>query len=397
MRSEGSRSFLRGTILEHRSAIDRLISDFKGFDVDMDTLLILEDFEENLVAYHLLENKVIELSAAGQTIEAMKLVEADATRRFNNSINALRKVIEWERSRAALSYLKTDELSRIIVMVTLIFTLAAIVMAAGLWFAVTRSIVKPILSIEDSAKKISEGNLSHRAEVLSGDEIGSLAMEFNKMAENLQEYYETLERKVEERTEELRVANVELQSKKRELEDKNEELARASRMKSQFLANVSHELRTPLNSIIGFSELLQEKSFGELTDKQGQYVKFIHASGEHLLQLINSILDLSKIEAGRMELSQEDTLLTDIIGEVLGTIRPLALKRRITVKSKVLAASPIIRVDKGKFKQVLFNLLSNAVKFNIEGGKRLCRLGDKGRANGYGDLEVSLSFGRGHG
>ncbi|MFQ5737281.1 MAG: ATP-binding protein, partial [Thermodesulfobacteriota bacterium] len=148
----------------------------------------------------------------------------------------------------------------------------------------------------------------------------------------------------------------------------NAGLQEANRMKSQFLANVSHELRTPLNSIIGFSELLQEKAFGELNERQLQYVQYVHSSGGHLLQLINNILDLSKIEAGRMDLSAEDFPITEVLGEVLGIVRPMAHERSITIESKTVPASPKLRADKGKFKQIMLNLLSNAVKFNVEGG-----------------------------
>ena len=210
--------------------------------------------------------------------------------------------------------------------------------------------------------------MKERVPVMTDDEIGNLAIEFNKMAVSIENYYATLEKKVEERTEALKVTNEELSTKKQELETANLELLEANRMKSQFLANVSHELRTPLNSIIGFSELLQEKAFGDLNERQHQYVEYVHSSGAHLLQLINNILDLSRIEAGRMELSSEDFSIMEVLGGS-ATQWAMAHERNISMECKTVPASPKIHADRAKFKQIMTNLLSNAVKFNNDGGR----------------------------
>ncbi|TAN62000.1 HAMP domain-containing protein, partial [bacterium] len=287
---------------------------------------------------------------------------------FTDSIGALRRLIKKERDIAYAAYQKSDFFAKVIITVTFTFTLIAIIVAGLLWMALIRSIVRPIVILEESAKRIGQGYLAHRVPVLTNDEIGNLAIEFNKMAEGLQDSYATLEKKVGERTEQLRLANDELLKKKQELEYANIGLQEANKMKSQFLANVSHELRTPLNSIIGFSELLEERAFGELNERQTQYIDFIHSSGEHLLQLINDILDLSKIEAGRVELMHEVFPVTEAIGETLGIIRPIAHKRHIAINTKPVVASPKLRADKSKFKQIILNLLSNAVKFNVDGG-----------------------------
>ena len=366
---QGSRAFLENSIYERRETIASLLQKYGRYEMDDETKMILKDFTAALFGYWGVQDKVLNTPSGPGVEDAIKIVESEGRRSFNTAMIALKKLLDEEKAAADLAYHRSERLSSVITLLTLAFTVAAIIMAAGLWFIVTRSLVKPILSIENSARRMAKGELTHRAEVISRDEIGSLAEEFNRMAEALQQYYATMERKVEDRTEALREANIELRDKSVELEEKNVELARANMLKSQFLANVSHELRTPLNSIIGFSELLQEKSFGELNEKQSQYVQFIHSSGGHLLQLINSILDLSKIEAGRMELMAEETSLTDLIGEVLGAIRPLATKRDITIECKEAVASPVVTVDKAKFKQILLNLLSNAVKFNVQGGR----------------------------
>jgi GAF domain-containing protein len=154
-----------------------------------------------------------------------------------------------------------------------------------------------------------------------------------------------------------------------EIEDKSRQLEAASQHKSEFLANMSHELRTPLNAIIGFSEVLGERLFGELNEKQEEYLKDIHASGQHLLSLINDILDLSKIEAGRMELELADFHLPQAIDNALVLVRERALRRGITLEQSIDPHLGDIRGDERKVKQVLLNLLSNAIKFTPEGGR----------------------------
>jgi GAF domain-containing protein len=155
----------------------------------------------------------------------------------------------------------------------------------------------------------------------------------------------------------------------REIEEKSRELEAASRHKSEFLSNMSHELRTPLNAIIGFSEVLGDRMFGELTDKQEEYLKDIMESGHHLLSLINDILDLSKIEAGRMELELTEFDLPQAIDNALTLVRERAGRRGIALHQSVDERLGVIRGDERKVKQVLLNLLSNALKFTPEGGR----------------------------
>ncbi len=154
-----------------------------------------------------------------------------------------------------------------------------------------------------------------------------------------------------------------------EIEDKSRQLEAASQHKSEFLANMSHELRTPLNAIIGFSEVLTERMFGELNEKQDEYLKDIYASGQHLLSLINDILDLSKIEAGRMELEPTDFDLPGAIENALILVRERAGRRGIALGRTIDERVGMIRGDERKVKQVLLNLLSNALKFTPEGGR----------------------------
>jgi PAS domain S-box-containing protein len=158
-----------------------------------------------------------------------------------------------------------------------------------------------------------------------------------------------------------------LAASNKELDLRNREVERATQMKSKFLASMSHELRTPLNAIVGFSDLLAEGTPGQLNDKQKRFVNHIKQGSSHLLQLINDILDLSKIEAGQLELHNEEFLVKDALPEVLSTIAPLAMTKNIQVEQKVESKS-LVKADRVRFKQILYNLLSNAVKFTPKGG-----------------------------
>ena len=143
---------------------------------------------------------------------------------------------------------------------------------------------------------------------------------------------------------------------------------RASKFKDQFLSTMSHELRTPLNAILGFSELLTDKRYGEMNERQSRYVNHIHSSGRHLLKLISDILDLSKIEAGRMEIVREDVAVDLIFNEVLSALQPLAAKKSHSLTHNV-ESNLYVRADPTRFKQILMNLIGNAIKFTPEGGR----------------------------
>ena len=171
-----------------------------------------------------------------------------------------------------------------------------------------------------------------------------------------------------------------------EIEDKGRQLEAASRHKSEFLANMSHELRTPLNAIIGFSEVLSERMFGEINDKQAEYLHDILESGQHLLSLINDVLDLSKIEAGRMELNPSDFDLPDAVEHTLLLVRERASRRAIALTCTMDEQLGNVRADERKVKQVLLNLLSNALKFTPEGGQIDVRAQAKA-----GEIEITVA------
>jgi signal transduction histidine kinase len=154
-----------------------------------------------------------------------------------------------------------------------------------------------------------------------------------------------------------------------EIQEKSAQLEVANKHKSDFLANMSHELRTPLNAIIGFSEALNDRLFGELNEKQAEYLGDIHESGKHLLSLINDILDLSKIEAGRMELDVSTFDLPAALSNAITLVRERAQRHAIDLALEVDKNLGAFSGDERKFKQIMLNLLSNAVKFTPDGGR----------------------------
>src|SRR5262249_51705807 len=185
--------------------------------------------------------------------------------------------------------------------------------------------------------EIASGDFTGRVEVPNRDELGSLAANLNRMNDQLRSLYEELET--------------------------------VSRHKSEFLANMSHELRTPLNAIIGFSELLRQESFGPLNEHQRVYVQDVLAAAQHLLSLINDILDLAKVEAGRVDLELTDVSLRETLASGLTMHAERAAREGIEIGLRIEPAEIRVRADERRLRQVVFNLLSNAVKFTPAGGR----------------------------
>jgi signal transduction histidine kinase/CheY-like chemotaxis protein len=212
-----------------------------------------------------------------------------------------------------------------------------IALALLLGFAISWSIIGPVTQMGQRFDQLASGDFSRHVEVVNRDELGALAVNLNRMNDELGRLYRDLEA--------------------------------ASQHKSEFLASMSHELRTPLNAIIGFSEVLREEMFGPLNERQADYLNDILSSGRHLLSLINDILDLSKIEAGKMELELSTFSLPAVLEGGLTMIRERAANHGISLALDVAADVGEVTADERKVKQVVFNLLSNAVKFTPDGGR----------------------------
>ncbi|MGH7482445.1 MAG: ATP-binding protein [Longimicrobiales bacterium] len=186
------------------------------------------------------------------------------------------------------------------------------------------------------------------------------AAENERLARELQELNDDLEQRIERATEQLAERN-------RQLEWQRQELEKASRLKSEFLANMSHELRTPINVVLGYTSLMRERIYGELSAQQEEALQKVYTTSQHLLELINDILDLSKIEAGKMPVHLEEVEITALIDELSEQIEPLIRRKSLRFIRDVPADLPMIRSDRTKLKQILLNLLSNAIKFTQDG------------------------------
>ncbi|MEW4489012.1 ATP-binding protein [Thalassoglobus sp. JC818] len=241
-----------------------------------------------------------------------------------------------------------------------ILTVMAIVTAVlgmGIAYLIVRYvIVKPVMHLKDVSDAIAQGELDQRADIQTGDEFQELSHAFNRMLRHLVSTQE-----------ELRQTNVSMDHKVDELAQANLRLHDMNQIKNEFLATMSHELRTPLNSILGFSDVLTVSE--NLTDKQKKYLRNIQSSGKNLLVLINDILDLAKMDAGRMEVHSVEFSMVDLVERQVLSMKPLAEKKNIDLSWEIDENFPILNQDAGKIEQILSNLLSNAVKFTPEGGR----------------------------
>jgi signal transduction histidine kinase/CheY-like chemotaxis protein len=243
-----------------------------------------------------------------------------------------------------------------LILSTLEWLLVAIVLALLLGFLAATWISRPVVELTRAAGRIALGDLKTPVTVkerFAARELRELAQTFNQMAHQLSGAYQTLEEKVTQRTSELQAAN--------------QELARANKLKSEFLANVSHELRTPLSAIIGFSQILLDGIDGPINEEQQQDILQVNKSGQSLLGLINQILDLSKIEAGKMELAIERVELPELVTGVLESISPLAQAKGLRIETRFTPGLAAVEADPTRLKQILINLLSNGVKFTDRG------------------------------
>jgi signal transduction histidine kinase len=230
----------------------------------------------------------------------------------------------------------------------------SVALALGLGLVLSWSLIGPIQRTEARLAEIAAGNFSGHLDVPNRDELGTLGANVNRMNDELQRVYGELEM--------------------------------ASRHKSEFLANMSHELRTPLNAIIGFSQVLRQRLFGEINEKQDEYLADILSSGNHLLSLINDVLDLSKVEAGLIELEVGAFSLREALERGVVMVRERATGNGLQLSLELTPDVDIVRGDERRLRQVVFNLLSNAVKFTPAGGSVVVST-----ARSDGDVRVAVT------
>jgi signal transduction histidine kinase/CheY-like chemotaxis protein len=233
-----------------------------------------------------------------------------------------------------------------------------------IYLMVSKLVRRPVEGLAEKAKKFAEGDMSISVDVKTEDEIGVLGKTFNYMVESVSSYSRRLEEEIERKTallnERTRLLGL--------LERANRELRELDRLKSTFLANMSHELRTPMNAIIGYTELLIDRVDGPINEEQEKSLKRVATNARHLLQLINDVLDISKIEAGKIELEIKELDIKWLVDSVIPTFEPMIKQKGLKLSVNIDEGLPFIYGDEERIKQILINLVSNAVKFTHEGG-----------------------------
>jgi signal transduction histidine kinase len=279
-----------------------------------------------------------------------------------------------EGDPVAIGYIQTsmslnqlDRQKKVVLKAGILITILIMGLGVIFAFAFTRFMIKPIKAMTNTATKITKGDLNLRVDQYTNDEIGVFCECFNQMVDSLEkrnheisQLNQSLEEKIAGRTQELERAN-------RCLKEQNMKLKENDRLKSEFMANMSHELRTPLNSIIGFSRVILKGIDGPVTELQQADLAAIHNSGKHLLILINDVLDLAKIESGKLELQLEELDIEEMVSGVLNTCKALIKNKKVRLVEEVAADLPYIYADKTRIRQILLNILSNAIKFTYEG------------------------------
>jgi signal transduction histidine kinase len=312
-----------------------------GYDVDRlqfvakDEVELLGRFRQDYDRFIEIATRVVDMIRSGRAAEARDLQAAQAAPladRLERLTNQL--VNKAEADMVAGIEASTQAYSNA-QFVVVAFALASIALALGLGYAISWSLIGPVKQVEARLDRLAAGDFDQRVHVVNRDELGTLAANVNRMCDELGRLYQHIEA--------------------------------ASQHKSQFLASMSHELRTPLNAIIGLTEMMVTNATRFGTEKAAEPLRRVNAAGTHLLGLINEVLDLSKIEAGKLELNPEPVNLARLIDEVIGTAGQLAEKNknRLVVDSAE-HLGPLI-ADPMRLKQILINLLSNACKFTKEG------------------------------
>jgi len=320
----------------------RQLSQF-GYDFDhlqfvaRDEVDLLGQVQETYDQFRQVVTQAVALMRAGSVGDARELQVSQAgplADRLQRLTDQLVNKAEADMVASVEASRTAYETSRLVVVG---FAAASIALALVLGYAISWSLIGPVRQIEERLSEIAAGDFSHGVEVPNRDELGALAAHLNGMSEELGRLYRQHEM--------------------------------ANRHKSEFLASMSHELRTPLNAIIGFSQVLQEQLFGELNARQQRYLQHIAGSGRHLLALINDILDLSKVEAGRMELDLRPVSLGEVLENGVTMLRDRAIRHSIDLNLEVEPGIACVVADERKVQQIVFNLLSNAVKFTPDGGR----------------------------
>ena len=339
-----------------------------GYDLDRlqfvakDEVELLGEVRKDYEQFIRVVSQAVELIRAGKIEAGNRLQLAQANplaerleRLMNQLVNRAEADMVASIEASETSYLYSRR-------IVIGFAIGSIALALALGYAISWSIIGPLQQVDTRFQQIAAGDFSQKIEVLNQDELGTLAANLNKMSAELGQLY-------------------------RQIEEKSKQLEAANKHKSDFLARVSHDLRTPLNSIIGFTRIVLRRMEGQLPDLQKENLKKVLISSEHLLTLINELLDLAKIDAGKMEAIAVAFRIEDVINMTTVTVEPLLKDGRVRIVREIAAGLPPMKTDRDKLKQILFNLLSNAAKFTEQGEIRV----SAARENGNLKLDVADS------
>jgi signal transduction histidine kinase/cell division protein FtsB len=330
-------------VLTDDRMLDSALRQLSQFGYDLDRLEFVAKDEAELLGQVRLQynqfvnvvTQVVELVRSGRMAEAreVQLVQSvPLADRLERLTNQLVNIAEADMVVAIEATEQAHRTSRLMVAV---FAIGSILLALGLGYIISWSLIKPVKEIEARLGQIAAGEFKQRIQVANRDELGTLAADVNRTSEELGQLYQ--------------------------------QLATASRHKSEFLANTSHELRTPLNAILGYTELIQDNIYGDVPDKIREILGRVQNNGRHLLGLINDVLDLSKIEAGQLNLAITDYSLKEVVQTVVTATGSLAAEKKLALKTMIDEALPSGKGDERRITQALLNLVGNAIKFTEKG------------------------------
>jgi signal transduction histidine kinase len=323
--------------------LDAALRELNQFGYDLDRLafvakdeaVLLDRVRQEYRRFIDVMKNVVELIRGGRVAEARKAqVEqaAPLADRLERLTNQLVNIAEADMVTAIDATEQAYRTSRVMVIG---FALGSILLALGLGYVISWSLIEPVMEIEARLRQIAAGDFTQRVSIVNRDELSTLAADVNRTSEELGRLYQQLEA--------------------------------ASRHKSEFLANTSHELRTPLNAILGYTELIQDNIYGEVPQKIREILDRVQSNGRHLLGLINDVLDLSKIEAGQLTLSIVDYSMKEVVQTVVAAAESLAAEKQLSLRSMIAEGLPRGEGDERRITQTLLNLVGNAIKFTEAG------------------------------
>ena len=367
---KGTEKLLVGEInLEYLMAIDELAN------LPMDTELCILDSSQNL-----LYNSQAYMAKIAGTFKANSQLSTSGQFEFNANqehyfaiytqmfLKPSYKLPHWT---VLLIKAKSDVIAPLAEFKRFFPLFFILVFIVAVWLSlvnIRRNLV-PIEALKKGAQRIAQRDFRHHVNIQSGDEFEELGKAFNLASQQLALFQQRNEQAQDALIKARDNLEEKIKARTTELAEAKEAAVTASKAKSEFLANMSHELRTPLNHVIGFTELVLSKNFGDLNDTQEEFLNDVHGSSHHLLSLINDILDISKVEAGKLELQPSNVNLPDLLENCLIMIKEKALSHSIETVVNANGTPDEIVADERKLKQIMYNLLSNAAKFTPDGGK----------------------------